>query len=59
MTNTELKKQFGRIAAIAPAIEHLKSDYKMKRNFYKGITGDSINIMLSAATYNFKKMMGK
>jgi len=31
----------------------------MKRNFYKGITGDAINVMLSAAAYNFKRMMRK
>jgi len=31
----------------------------MKRNFYKGITGDSINVMLSAAAFNFKRMMRK
>jgi len=53
-----LKKQFGRRAAIEPVIGHLKSDHRIKRNFYKGITGDSINVMLSAA-YNFKRMMRK
>jgi len=31
----------------------------MKINFYKEIVGDSINVMLSAATYNFKRMMTK
>jgi len=54
-----LKKQFGRRAAIEPVIGHLKSDHRMKRNFYKGITGDSINVKLSAAAYNFKRMMRK
>jgi len=55
----KLKKQFGRRAAIEPVIGHLKLDHRMKRNFYKGITGDSINVILSAAAYNFKRMIGK
>ena len=55
----KLKKQFGRRAAIEPVIGHLKTDHRMKRNFYKGITGDAINVMLSAAAFNFKRMMRK
>jgi len=55
----KLKEQFGRRAAIEPVIRHLKSDRRMKRNYYKGITGDSINVMLSAVAYNFKRMMRK
>jgi IS5 family transposase len=55
----KLKKQFSRRAAIEPMIGHLKSDHRMKRNFYKGITGDAINVMLSAAAFNFKRMMRK
>jgi IS5 family transposase len=31
----------------------------MNRNYYKGITGDSITVMLSAAAFNFKRMMRK
>ena len=27
------------------------------RNFYKGVKGDAINIMLAAAAYNFKRAM--
>lgn len=27
----------------------------MERNFYKGVFGDSINVMLAAAAYNFKR----
>ena len=55
----KLKKSFGRRAAIEPVISHLKSDYRLKRNFYKGIFGDNINVMLSAAAFNFKRMMNK
>ena len=56
---TKLKRCFGRRAAIEPVISHLKSDYRMSRNFYKGIFGDNINVMLAAAAFNFKKMMNK
>lgn len=55
----KLKKYFKRRAAIEPVIGHLKSDHRLNRNFYKGIFGDNINIMLSAAAFNFKRMMNK
>lgn len=42
-------------AAIEPTIGHIKSDYRMWRNFLKGMLGDSINAMLAAAAFNFKR----
>jgi IS5 family transposase len=53
----KLKKGFRRRAAIEPKIGHLKADHRLSRNFYKGIFGDNINVMLSAAAMNFKRMM--
>ena len=53
----KLKKSFRRRAAIEPTISHLKSDHRLSRNFYKGVFGDNINVMLSAAAFNFKRMM--
>ena len=44
-------------AGIEPTIGYLKSDYRLSRNFYKGVKGDAINIMLAAAAYNFKRAM--
>jgi len=29
------------------------------RNFYKGIVGDQVNVLLGAATFNFKRMLNK
>lgn len=55
----KLKRSFRRRAAIEPTISHLKSDHRLGRNFYHGITGDNINIMLAAAAFNFKRMMNK
>lgn len=46
-------------AGIEPVIGHLKQDHRLGRNFYKGIKGDNINIMLAAAAFNFKRMMNK
>lgn len=53
----KMKRGFARRAAIEPRISHLKSDHRLSRNFYKGIVGDNINVMLSAAAMNFKRMM--
>lgn len=51
------RKRFRKRAGIEPIIGHLKSDYWMARNFLKGSAGDSINLMLAAAAFNFKKWM--
>jgi IS5 family transposase len=51
------RKRHSRRAAIEPVIGHLKSDYRMARNYLKGINGDAINVMLSAAAFNFKRVM--
>lgn len=55
----KLRKGFRRRAAIEPVIGHLKSDYRLSINFYKGVFGDTINVMLAAAAMNFKRMMNK
>ncbi len=47
---------FCKRAGIEPTIGHLKSDYRLGRNFYKGVVGDAVNVLLSAA-YNFKRAM--
>ena len=40
-----------------PTIGHLKSDFRLGRNFYKGVFGDVVNLLLAAAAYNFKRAM--
>lgn len=55
----KLRSGFKRRAAIEPKIGHLKQDHRLGRNFYKGIKGDNINVMLAAAGMNFKRMMNK
>jgi len=46
---------FCKRAGIEPTIGHLKTDYRLGRNFYKGLVGDASNVMLAAAAYNFKR----
>ena len=54
-----LRKAHTRRAAIEPVIGYLKANYRLGRNFYKGINGDTTNILLAAAAYKFKRMMNK
>ena len=53
------RKHHRRRAAIEPIIGHLKQDHRAANNFLKGQTGDSINFMMAAAGFNFKKLMNK
>ena len=53
----KMHQLFCKRAGIEPTIGHLKSDYRLGRNFYKGVFGDAINVMLSAIAYNFKRAM--
>jgi len=50
------RKRFRRRAGIEPIIGHLKSDYRLGKNYLKGIAGDAINLMMAAAAFNFKKL---
>jgi len=51
------RKRFRRRAGIETIIGHLKSDYRLMRNYLKGSLRDSINLMLAAAAFNFKKLV--
>jgi IS5 family transposase len=55
----KLRAGLRRRAAIEPKISHLKRDHRLSRNYYKGIFGDNVNVMLAAAAMNFKRMMNK
>ena len=50
-------EMFRKRAGIEPVIGHCKSDHRLGRNFYKGLFGDSINVMLAATAYNLKRAM--
>ncbi len=49
------RKQCRRRAAIEPIIGHLKSDFRLSRNFLKGVIGDEINVLLAATAWNLKQ----
>lgn len=51
------KEKFRKRNAIEAVNSHLKYDFRMLRNYLKGTIGDTINLLLSAAAYNFKKWM--
>jgi transposase, IS5 family len=47
-----------RRAAVEPSIGHLKSEHRLERNRLKGVAGNAINAILSAAAMNFHKLLG-
>jgi len=49
------RARFRRRAAIEPRIGHLKSDFRLGRNYLRGVAGDAINLILAAAAANFRK----
>jgi len=51
------RKQCKRRAAIEPIIGHLKSDYRMARNYLKGALGDHINLLMAACAWNLKQWL--
>ena len=53
----KMHELFRKRAGIEPVIGHCKNDHRLGRNFYKGLFGDSINVMLAAAAFNLKRVM--
>lgn len=51
------RKRCRRRAAIEPIIGHLKTDFRLSRNFLKGVTGDIINLLMAACAWNLNKWM--
>lgn len=51
------RRKHSRRAAIEPVIGQLKTNYRLGRNYLKGILGDQINVILAAAAMNFKRAM--
>jgi len=53
------RKKFRRRAAIEPVIAHLKTDFRMGKNYLSGSESPQINAFLAATGWNLKKMMKK
>ena len=56
-TPQTLWRRMKRRAAVEPSIGHLKTEHRLERNRLKGVGGDAINAILSAASMNFQKLM--
>lgn len=57
--NISKQKRQGHIkrAGIEPVIGRLKQNYRLNKNYLKGILGDNINLIFAAAAMNFKRRM--
>lgn len=53
------RKKFRRRAGIEPLIGHVKHDHRMARNYLKGEEEDTINALMAAAGFNFRKVLAK
>lgn len=51
------RKRRKRRSAIEPKIGHAKSDHRMRRCYLKGLAGDAMNVVLSAAGSNFRTLL--
>lgn len=51
------RKQCRQRAAIEPLIGHLKTDFRLSRNYLSGSVGDEINLLMAACAWNMKKWM--
>ena len=51
------RKLFCKRAGMEPTIGHLRSDYRLGRNFYKGVEEDTVNVLPVVAAHNFKRAM--
>ena len=54
ITSPTIKREMRRRSAIEPVIGHLKSDGHLERNYLKGLEGDAINAILTAAGHNLR-----
>jgi IS5 family transposase len=56
-TPKRLWKRMKRRAAVEPTIGHLKAEHRLERNRLKGVVGNALNALLSAASMNFGKLL--
>ena len=56
-TSKALWKRMKRRAAVEPSIGHLKNEHRLERTRLKGVAGDAINAILSAAAINVHKLL--
>jgi len=54
-----LRNDHRRRSSIEANISHLKNNHRLNKNYYRYVSGDVFNLLLSASAYNFKRMMRK
>jgi IS5 family transposase len=54
-----IKKRLKRRSAIEPHIGHMKSDGNLRRNFLKGLLGDTLHALLCAVGHNLRMILRK
>lgn len=52
-----MRGRFRRRCAIEPTIAHLKSDFRLARNYLRGFAGDALNVLLAATAWNLRKWL--
>jgi len=52
-----MRQRFRRRCAIEPTIAHLKTDFRLARNFLRGFFGDTLNLLLAATAWNLRKWL--
>ena len=52
-----LKREMKRRSAVEPVIGHLKGEHRMGRNYLAHSKGDTMNAVLAAAGYNFRRLI--
>ncbi len=52
-----IKRELRRRSAIEPLIGHMKEQGHLGRCYLKGHTGDAANAILTAAGYNFRRIL--
>lgn len=52
-----MRHRFRRRCAIEPTIAHLKTDFRLARNYLRGFLGDTLNLLLAATAWNLRKWL--
>ena len=52
-----IKRELRRRSAIEPVIGHMKAEGHLGRCYLKGRDGDAANVILTAVSYNFRRIL--
>ena len=52
-----IRPELRRRPAVEPVIGHAKGEHRMGRNYLAGQQGDTANVVLAAAGYNFRRLL--